>query len=146
VNPRHAELVAAAAAARERSYSPYSKFRVGAALRCRDGHVVTATNVENASFGLSICAERAAIARAVAEGRRDYVAIAVVADGAEPTPPCGACRQVLMELAPDLEVVLAGEAGTGGEVHETTIGDLLPAAFRDFPGSRQSDTGGKETA
>ncbi len=142
----HAELVAAACAARRLSYSPYSHFRVGAALRCRDGHIVTGTNVENASFGLSICAERAAIARAVAEDRRDLVAIAVCADGRRPTPPCGACRQVLLELAPDLEVLLAGEDGAAGDVVATTIGELLPAAFRDFPGSRRAGTDGKETA
>jgi len=144
-DPR-SELVAAACAARERSYSPYSGFRVGAALRCADGTVITAANVENASFGLSLCAERAAVARAVAEGRRDWVAIAVCADGARPTPPCGACRQVLLELAPRLEVLLAGEAGPAGEVVRTTLGELLPAAFRDFPGSHQSGTHGKETA
>ncbi len=142
----HTELVAAACAARQRSYSPYSHFRVGAALRCPDGHIVTGTNVENASFGLSICAERAAIARAVAEGRREFVAIAVCADGVRPTPPCGACRQVLLELAPDLEVLLAGQAGPAGDVVATTIGELLPAAFRDFPGSHQTGTDGKETA
>jgi cytidine deaminase len=140
------ELIAAALAARQRSYSPYSHFRVGAALRCRDGHVVTGTNVENASFGLSICAERAAVARAIAEDRRAFTAIAICADGERPTPPCGACRQVLLELAPDLTVLLAGERGADGEVVRTTIGALLPAAFRDFPGSRRSGTGGKETA
>jgi cytidine deaminase len=143
VNATDYELIAAACAARDQSYAPYSGFRVGAALRCLDGHIVTGTNVENASFGLSICAERAAVARAVAEGRRTFAAIAICADGAAPTPPCGACRQVLREFAPELAVFLAGDQGAAGQVVCTTMAALLPAAFSDFPGSRRG--GGPQT-
>jgi cytidine deaminase len=126
-------LVNAACEARKSSYSPYSGFRVGAALLCADGTVITGTNVENASLGLSICAERSAVVRAVSEGRREYQAIAICADGVTPTPPCGACRQVLLEFAPDAEVLIAGEDGTGGEVIRTTVRDLVPFAFSEFP-------------
>ncbi len=134
-------LIEAAATARERSYSPYSRFRVGAALRCTDGTIVTGTNVENASFGLSICAERTAVATAVAEGRRQFDAIAIVADPAQPTPPCGACRQVLLEFAPDLEVLLAGAGGADGPVIRTTVRELIPHAFVDFPGQPTAGPG-----
>lgn len=130
-----AELLQAACDVRLRSHSPYSRFRVGAALRCRDGRIVTGTNVENASFGLSICAERAAICRAVAEGARDFVAIAICADGAAPTPPCGACRQTLVEFAADLDVLLAGEAGPAGPVRRLRLRDLVPEPFTEFAGS-----------
>lgn len=129
----YAFLVNAACEARKLSYSPYSGFRVGAALLCTDGTVITGTNVENASLGLSICAERSAVARAVSEGRREYQAIAICADGATPTPPCGACRQVLLEFAPDAEVLVGGEDGADGEVIRTTVRDLLPLAFNEFP-------------
>ncbi|MBD3222605.1 cytidine deaminase, partial [bacterium] len=97
-------LIEAADAVRQHSYAPYSGFRVGAALRCADGTVVTGTNVENASYGLSLCAERSAVAQAVAGGRREFTHLAIVADGREPTPPCGACRQVLVEFGDDLVV------------------------------------------
>ncbi len=125
-------LVAAACEAREQSYSPYSRFRVGAALLCTSGRVVTGTNVENASFGLSLCAERAAVVRAVAEGERSFEAIAICADGAKPTPPCGACRQVLLEFGPDMVVVIAGELGPGGPMKRYILRDLVPEAFTDF--------------
>ena len=126
------ELIAAACAVRQHSHSPYSRFRVGAALLGRSGKVYLGTNVENASFGLSICAERAAVFAAVAQGEREFTAIAVCADGAAPTPPCGACRQVLLEFGPDIAVLLAGQGGTAGEVRQTTVGGLLPDAFRTF--------------
>ena len=102
------QLIDAACAVRRHSYSPYSGFRVGAALLATSGRVYVGTNVENASFGLSLCAERAALVRAVAEGERNFTAIAVCADGQEPTPPCGACRQALLEFGGDLQVILAG--------------------------------------
>jgi len=136
VNPDHAQLVQAARQAREMSYAPYSRFCVGAALRCADGTIITGANVENASFGLSLCAERAAVARAIAEGRRQFLAIAVCGAGPQPTPPCGACRQVLLEFAPDLEIILAGEQAAADEVIHTTLAALLPLAFTDFPGGR----------
>jgi cytidine deaminase len=124
-----AELVAAARAARKLAYAPYSNFQVGAALLTQDGEIVTAANVENASYGLSICAERVAVTAAVASGHRRFVAIAVVVSGPEPASPCGACRQVLYEFppGPDLEVICAGEQGDQIEI--TTLGRLLPSAF-----------------
>lgn len=138
---RFDELLRAACDARAASYSPYSGFRVGAALLCADGSVVTGTNVENASFGLSLCAERAAVVRAIAEGRREFVAIAICADGERPTPPCGACRQVLLEFAPTLVVIIGGERGGAGEVIRTSLRELVPHAFRDFPASRRDGRG-----
>lgn len=132
MNDSHAELVTAACEVRRHSYSPYSRFRVGAALRDDQGRIHTGTNVENASFGLSICAERAAVCAAVAAGAKSVTAIAVCADGADPTPPCGACRQVLLEFGPDMTVLLAGDAGTGGPVKEFTARELVPEAFLDF--------------
>jgi cytidine deaminase len=124
-----AELVAAARAARKLAYAPYSRFQVGAALLTHDGELVTAANVENASYGLSICAERIAVTSAVAAGHRRFVAIAVVVSGPEPARLCGACRQVLHEFppGPDLEVICAAEQGDQVEV--TTLGVLLPDAF-----------------
>jgi cytidine deaminase len=132
VNPLHTNLVTAACEVRRHSYSPYSRFRVGAALLDDQGRMHTGTNVENASFGLSICAERAAVFAAVAAGAKAVTAIAVCADGADPTPPCGACRQVLLEFGPDMVVLLAGELGTGGMVKEFTARELVPEAFLDF--------------
>jgi len=126
------ELIDAACAVREHSYSPYSGFRVGAALRDADGAIHLGTNVENASFGLSICAERSAVSRAVTDGKRAFTAIAICADGEEPTPPCGACRQVLREFGPAVMVHLAGERGTSGRVKTFTVADLLPDAFTSF--------------
>jgi cytidine deaminase len=127
--PSREELVAAARAARERAYAPYSGFRVGAALLTDGGEVVTGANVENASYGLAICAERAAVAAAVARGHRRFEAIAVATPGPDPGTPCGACRQVLREFprGVDLEVVCAGEAGD--RVLATTLGALLPDSF-----------------
>ena len=126
------KLVEAACAVRARSHSPYSRFRVGAALQARGGVVHLGTNVENASFGLSVCAERTAIFRAVTDGDTEFTAIAVCADGAEPTPPCGACRQVLLEFAPDAVVLMAGERGADGPVLRATVAELAPHAFRQF--------------
>jgi cytidine deaminase len=127
--PADDELVAAARAARERAYAPYSGFRVGAALRTEQGEVVTAGNVENASYGLAICAERAAVAAAVALGHRRFEAIAVAGPGPDPVPPCGACRQVLREFPRGLElrVLCAGE--TGEQLLDNALGALLPDSF-----------------
>lgn len=127
---KYPDLVEQAREARLASYSPYSKFRVGAALLGADGVVYRGTNVENASFGLSICAERAAVCAAVAAGCTDYEAIAICTDTAEPTPPCGACRQVLVEFSPRMTVLLAG---SGDGVEEHVLVDLLARPFADLP-------------
>jgi cytidine deaminase len=121
-----ADLVAHARRAAGFSWSPYSRFPVGAALLCEDGTVVTGTNVENRSFGLTNCAERSALFAAVSQGRRAFRALAVCCPAApQPVPPCGACRQALSEFcAPGMPVFYAG---AGEAVVETTIGMLLPA-------------------
>ncbi len=141
MNDRHRELVDAACAQRLHSYSPYSRFRVGAALLGRSGKVYLGTNVENASFGLSICAERSAMCRAVSDGEREFEAIAVCADGGTPTPPCGACRQFLLEFGADMIVLLAGRDGSAGEVKQFTTGDLVPHAFVDFQAAVREENG-----
>src|ERR1041384_1824474 len=101
----HDDLVAAATQARENAYSPYSRFRVGAALLTRSGKIFTGCNVENISLGLTICAERNAVGAAIASGEKDFLAIAIVADFDEPVLPCGACRQVLAEFNPKIEII-----------------------------------------
>ncbi len=119
-------LVAAARKARGRAYAPYSRFRVGAAVRA-GGRIAAAANVENASYGLSICAERAAVAAAVAAGARRLEAVAVASGTVPPTPPCGMCLQTLAEFAgPALPVTLAGARGG---LARTTLGALLPRGF-----------------
>ena len=120
------KLVAAARAARRRAWAPYSGFRVGAAVRA-GGTIFPGANVENASYGLTVCAERNAVMAAVLAGRRALEAVAVASGTTPPTPPCGACLQTLAEFAgPDLPVHLAG---AGGRVDETTLGALLPRSF-----------------
>lgn len=107
------------------AYAPYSRFTVGAAILGRDGRVFTGCNVENISFGLTICAERAAVFQAVAAGVTDFVGIAIVADSNEPISPCGACRQVLAEFSPNLEV---RSANLAGDEFRSFLGELLPRA------------------
>jgi cytidine deaminase len=119
-------LVAEAREAMERAYAPYSKFRVGAALWGEDGSIHTGCNVENASYGLTVCAERAAVAAAVVRGVRRFIGVAVVTDGAHPVSPCGACRQVLAEFASPTTVVVSE---SGGVRLEWTLGALLPDPF-----------------
>lgn len=119
-----AELMALARKAMETSYSPYSHYAVGAALLCADGRVYQGCNIENASFGLTNCAERTALFKAVSEGERAFSAIAIAASGSAPYP-CGACRQALNEFAPDLRVLLTWE---GGQL-VTTLPELLPHSF-----------------
>ena len=119
-------LLRAAMKAREFSYSPYSKFKVGAALLCADGKIFTGCNIENSAYSPSLCAERCAVAKAVSEGARDFIAIAVVGPEDSETTPCGVCRQVLQEFAPDLEVILVN---CKGETTELTLRELLPYGF-----------------
>jgi cytidine deaminase len=117
-------LIQKAIEAMENSYSPYSNFPVGAALLTEEGEVFTGTNVENASIGLTICAERSAIVSAVSKGRRDFRAIAITSKRDEPTPPCGMCRQFMAEFG-DFEVILVGR----NSVVRTTVFELLPMYF-----------------
>lgn len=119
-------LITAATAARERAFAPYSNFKVGAALLAEDGTVVPGCNVESASYGLTICAERVAITRGVTDGYHCFTRVAVVTDTPTPTPPCGACRQLLWEFAPDAEVLLAN---LKGDVIKWTVRELIPGAF-----------------
>lgn len=119
-------LIEAAKRAREKAYVPYSTFPVGAALITEDGTLFTGCNIENASFGLTNCAERTAIFKAVSEGHRKFTAIAVVADTPEACSPCGACRQVMSEFGPDARVILTN---LRGHTLVTTVRELLPGAF-----------------
>ncbi len=122
----HDKLIAAARQVRENAHAPYSNFRVGAALRAKSGRVYTGCNVENASYGLTICAERVAVFKAISEGERGFDAIVVVADTRVLTPPCGACRQVIWEFCGDVEIILANLKGQV-EVHRAAA--LLPKPF-----------------
>ena len=118
-------LIAAARAAREKSYSPYSHFAVGAAVECRDGTIYTGCNIENAAYGLCNCAERTAIFKAVSEGNSDFAAIAIIADTAAPCPPCGACRQVIGEFQIP-RIIMANLQGARKIV---TLEEILPYSF-----------------
>lgn len=119
-------LVDAARAARDRAIAPYSHFRVGAALLTSDGQVIVAGNIENASYGLTTCAERVALLKALSDGHRSFAMIAVVADTPVPTPPCGPCRQLLWEYCGDIPVVLAN---TTSVMATMQLADLLPMPF-----------------
>ena len=121
-----AKLIAAARAVRERAAADFSGFKVGAALETADGQIVTGCNVENASYGLTVCAERVAVFKAISEGHRAFRRIVVVADTASPTPPCGACRQILWEFGGDLEVILANLTAVTATLQ---MKDLLPLPF-----------------
>ncbi len=125
MNQEWQALIDLANEARRRSYAPYSKYRVGAALRTRSGRIFTGVNVENAAYPSSICAERTAVFKAVSEGERDFEVIAVVSDNGG--SPCGGCRQVLAEFGLDTIVLIAD--GKGQMSRQTTVRDLLPDAF-----------------
>lgn len=119
-------LTAMARSVQARAWAPYSDFRVGAVLMARDGAIFSGCNVENASYPAGICAERAALASAVASGARDFVRVVIVTDADVPAPPCGICRQALVEFAPALEVV---SVAANGGVAQWSLGDLLPFPF-----------------
>jgi len=120
------KLIDAARAAREKAYAPYSNFRVGAALRTKSGKIYSGCNIENASYGLTLCAERTAIFKAMSEGEREFDAIAVVCDTEKLTPPCGSCRQIIWEFCGDVPVILAN---LKGKVERETAAKLLPRPF-----------------
>jgi cytidine deaminase len=119
-------LIEAARNARENARADFSHFKVGAAIETADGTIVTGCNFENATYGLTMCAERVAIFKALSEGHREFRRMVVVAPPDAPTPPCGACRQVLWEFAGDLEIILAN---LKGETGRHRIGELLPQPF-----------------
>lgn len=121
------ELIEESKLAMEKAYVPYSKFKVGAALLTAEGKVYHGCNIENAAYSMTNCAERTALFKAYSEGDRNFTMLAVVADTDRPVPPCGACRQVIMELCPkDMKVVLSN---LKGEIKEITLEELLPGAF-----------------
>jgi cytidine deaminase len=124
--------------AREQAYAPYSGFKVGAAVETASGHIYGGCNIENVSYGLCNCAERTAMFQAVANGERVLKRIVVCADTPEPVAPCGACRQVMQELGPQMEVLLVNREG---KQILTTVAELLPYSFQDFPQSEESDKG-----
>ena len=120
------ELIKAAKKARLKAYAPYSDWQVGAALKSKEGKIYSGCNIENAAYGLSMCAERVALFKAVSEGVTDFEALVLVSDREEPAAPCGACRQVLAEFALTLPVFLVN---LQEKVIRTTVGELLPAVF-----------------
>ena len=119
-------LIAAALAARENAFAPYSKFRVGAAIEDAEGRIHTGCNVENATYGLTVCAERVAVFKAISEGVRKFRRVAVAADTDRLTPPCGACRQILWEFCGDIEIVLVN---LRGQTETYRLRDLFPKPF-----------------
>lgn len=124
----HDELIEAARQARLKAYTPYSEFKVGAAIRTKRGTWITGCNVENASYGLCNCAERTALFKAYSEGETDFEAIAVIGDTVGPISPCGACRQVMLELCDgSMPVILTN---LKGDIYETTVDELLPFGFK----------------
>jgi cytidine deaminase len=130
MNMQFNDLIRSASKGRLQAYAPYSKFAVGAAVQCKSGAVFIGSNIENISYGLTICAERIAIGSAVAAGEREFVAIAVVADTTEPIVLCGACRQFLAEFSPDLIIV---SATVKGDRKVENLSHLLPDPKRGIP-------------
>ena len=126
------KLIETAIEARKNAYSPYSQFPVGAALLCKDGQIVTGCNVENAVYGLAICAERVAVCKAISEARGKFIAVAIAA--VPLAPPCGACRQFLAEFNPKMEVISVDP--DTGERKKWVLSELLPDAFRLETGGR----------
>ena len=126
------DLVRAAAKARQRAVAPYSKFKVGAALLTRSGEIITGANVESASYGLTCCAERVALFKALTAGKRNFIAVAVVARAPGGPMPCGPCRQLLAEYAPQAAVWVADSRALQA-INEFSVRELLPAAFVEVP-------------
>ena len=120
------ELIESAKKVREMAYAPFSNFKVGAAVRTKNGKIYTGCNVESASYGLTVCAERIAIWKAVSEGEREFVRVSVVADTEELTPPCGVCRQIIWEFCGDIPVTFSN---LKGKTETVTMKELLPRAF-----------------
>jgi cytidine deaminase len=120
------ELIEAATLVRENAYAPFSEFKVGAALETDDGQIIVGSNVESASYGLTVCAERVAVWNAISQGKRKVTRIAVVADTEDLTPPCGVCRQIIWEFGGDIPVIFAN---LHGKVETVQMKDLLPRAF-----------------
>ncbi len=120
------ELRDAAFAAMENAYAPYSRFRVGSAVRTSTGEIISGCNVENAAYGEALCAERVAVAAAVARGMKEFEEIAIATEAGEPAPPCGSCRQTMSEFAPDLKITSYSK---NGKQITWRLGDLLPEAF-----------------
>lgn len=122
-------LIVKAAAAMKRAYAPYSHFKVGAAIEAADGSIFTGCNIEDAAYSTTCCAERVALFKAVSEGKRVFRSIAVIASGKKPCPPCGTCRQALVEFMRDMEVVMAN---TRGAVKISSLKQLLPESFHSL--------------
>jgi cytidine deaminase len=123
---QHENLLRAALDAKEKSFSPYSRFRVGAALLTKSGKIYTGCNIENSSFSLTICAERTAVFKAISEGEKEFSSILIVSDDESYCPPCGACRQVLSDFATDIEIIMVNSKG---DELTRTLTELLPLAF-----------------
>jgi len=126
VKKEYEKLIQEAEKARKKAYTPYSKFKVGAAILCDDGKIFSGCNIENASFGLTLCAERVAIFKAISEGSTKFKAIAVIGNTNKPCSPCGACRQVISEFGEDIPLIMTN---LKGEVRIKKIKELLPEAF-----------------
>lgn len=120
------ELIKTAREVQKNAYSPYSKFKVGAVLLTKENKVFSGVNVENASFGLTVCAERIAVFKAVSEGEREFAALVIVGSGEDYIYPCGACLQVIAEFSPEIKIIAANEKG---EYQEFTLRELLPQFF-----------------
>lgn len=121
-----AQLIQLAIEARQKAHAPYSNFKVGAALLASNGKIFTGCNIENATYGLTVCAERVALWKAISEGEREFERIAVASEGATPASPCGACRQLLWEFCGDIEVILANP---GGYKESHRLASLFPKPF-----------------
>lgn len=132
------KLIQVAWQARKNAYAPYSGFAVGAAVETASGHIYGGCNIENVSYGLTNCAERTAMFQAVAHGERQLLRMAICADTDKPVAPCGACRQVMQELGPQMEILLLGR---NDDVIVTTVAELLPYSFQDFPQAEGQEKG-----